>query len=546
MKKLKSVSLNFNLREPRARKATPIYAVIRRVDGKQYKIPLGVKIEPWRWDARKQQPVLTTSGNENILRIINIVSRLKVGFLEKVCYGCNDNIVTELKQKIDNMTNQQNLKSSVTRTPKATTLLKRAFDLYYAEKRVKRSTVDVTKKRLKCYFDYCEAIGQDKMSMLSQLGLNKYRDFLVKQRIEREAQGCKIRSSNATINYKCELIARLVNYMVGHTSFERYHLQPVIYSQLQEFRAKGEDKMRRPLTEDEIKAIRVCTGLTPCECEYRELFLLQCHCGCRTSDLWRLFDRAQQEHHKHKGQEAFVINTLKKEIRAVIMLTPQVREMQSKYDNGCFKHLKIRRMKTESFEKNYNRAIKSIFRKAKLSKIEHYIDAHGVAQNKPLYEIVASHFGRYTFVKDCFKKGLNAEEIKDLTGHASADMINEVYLIITSKDKANNVFKALERVTKESHQSDNAVNEQQQPQQSTAQAEILHLRNILAFFGCEYDKYMNVNNAYELVRLITTEYEVPLCNMGWSVQKLESLYKAHDMEGYKHLRADVEKLRLPQ
>lgn len=541
MKQLKNVSLNFNLREPKAKRPTQLYAVVR-ADGKQYKIPLQCKIEPWLWNARRQQPVLI-SGNENILRIINIVSRLKVGFTKKVCYGCSKNIISEVKQEINEMANEQNLRHSVTRTPKATTLLKRAFDLYYSEKTTKPSTVDETEKRLKCYFKYSEAIGQDKMSMLSQSGLNRFRDYLVKQRNEREAQGCQVRSCNATINYKCELIARLINFMVGHTSFERYHLQPVKYSQLQEFKPKGEDKKRRPLTEDEIKAIRVYTGLTPCECEYRELFLLQCHCGCRTSDLWRLFDRAQQEHHKHKGQEAFVINTQKKEIRAVIMLTPQVREMQSKYDNGCFKHLKIRRMKKESFEKNYNRAIKSIFRKAKLDKIEHYVDAHGVAHDEPLHEVIASHFGRYTFIKDCFMRGLNAEEIKDLTGHASADMINEVYLIITSKDKANNVFKALERISEKSHKSDDAVNEQQQSQQSTAQAEILHLRNILAFFGCEYGKYANVNNAHELVRLITTEYEVPLCNMGWSVQKLESLYKAHDMEGYKHLRADIEKLR---
>gem|GEM_PF-2600948 len=441
------------------------------------------------------------------------------------------------------MANEQNLRHSVTRTPKATTLLNKAFNLYYLENKRKKSTVDVTKQRLNCYFHYCQAIGQDKMSMLSQQGLNRFRDYLVKQRNEREAQGCKVRSCNATINYKCELVARLINYMVGHSSFERYHLQPVKYSQLQEFKPKGEDKKRRPLTEDEIKAVAECVGLTPCEREYRELFLLQCHCGCRTSDLWRLFDRAQQEHHKHKGQEAFIINTLKKEIRAVIMLTPQVREAQSKYDNGCFKHLKIRRMKKESFEKNYNRAIKSIFRKAGLNKIEHYVDAHGVAHDEPLHEVIASHFGRYTFIKDCFMRGLNAEEIKDLTGHASADMINEVYLIITSKDKANNVFKALERISEKSHKSDDAANEQQQPQQSTAQAEILHLRNILAFFECEYEKYMNVDNAHELVRLITTEYEVPLCNMGWSVKRLESLYKAHDMEGYKRLRDDIEKLR---
>lgn len=541
MKKLNNVSsLNFNLREPKAQRQTQLYAVVR-ADGKQYKIPLQCKIEPWLWDERKQQPVLT-SGNENILRIINIVSRLKVGFTKKVCYGCND-IVLELKQEIGNMANEQNLRHSVKRTPKATTLLRKAFDLYYSEKNTKDSTVRVTQKRLNCYFQYCQAIGQDKMSMLSQLGLNKYRDYLVKQRTKRAEQGCKVRSCNATINYKCELVARLINLMVGHTSFERYHLQPVIYSQLQEFRAKGEDKMRRPLTKDELEAVAECAGLTPCECEYRELFLLQCHCGCRTSDLWRLFDRAQQEHHKHKGQEAFVINTLKKEIRAVIMLTPQVREMQSKYDNGCFRHLKIRRMKKESFEKNYNRAIKSIFRKAGLNKIEHYIDAYGMAQNKPLYEIVASHFGRYTFVKDCFKKGLNAEEIKDLTGHASADMINEVYLIITSKDKANNVFRAFERV-KESHKSDDAVNEQQQPQQSNALTDyVLRCRDILSWLGEPRANYAHISHPQELARLITAKYEVPLVNMGWTIETIERLYKDNDTEGYERLKADIKKLR---
>ena len=444
------------------------------------------------------------------------------------------------------MANEQNLRHSVTRTPKATTLLNKAFNLYYLENKRKKSTVDVTKQRLNCYFHYCQAIGQDKMSMLSQQGLNRFRDFLVKQRNEREAQGCKVRSCNATINYKCELIARLINFMVGHSSFERYHLQPVIYSQLQEFRAKGEDKMRRPLTEDEIKAIRECTGLTPCEREYRELFLMQCSCGCRTSDLWRLFDSTQQEHYTHKGQEAFIMNTQKKGIQAVVMLTPQVREMQRKYENGSFKHIKITKIRKEGFKKNYNRAIKNIFKKAGLTKIEHFTDAHGVAQHKPLCDIIASHFARYTLIKNSFEKGLNASEIKDLTGHASEVMVNEVYSVITAKDKANNVFRAFERVSGEKPQNDNAVNGQQSSLQSTAQAEILHLRNILAFFGCGYDKYANVDNAHELVRLITTEYEVPLCHMGWSVEKLESLYKAHDMEGYKRLRDDIEKLRLSQ
>ena len=531
MKKLNNVSLNFNLREPKGKKQTQLYAVVR-ADGKQYKIPLQCKIEPWLWDERKQQPVLT-SGNENILRIINIVSRLKVGFLEKVCYGCSKNIISELKQEINEMANPQNLRSSVTRTPKATTLLKRAFDLYYAEKPAKESTIIETRKLLTSYAEYCKAIGKDKMSMLSQRGLNEYRDYLVKQRNEREKQGCKVRSSNLRINAKCELIARLINFMGTHTTFDRYSLQFVKYKQLHEFKAKGEQKMRRPLTHDEIQAIKGCTGLTARETEYRDLFVMQCSCGCRTSDLWRLFDKTQQEYYTKDGQEAFVINTKKESIKAVIILTPLIRGMQEKYKHGwrvCIS--------------SYNKALKRIFCKAGLNQIEHYMDAHGVAHHDKLCDIIASHFGRYTFIKDCFQKGLTASEIKDLTGHASEAMINEVYLIITGKDKAKYVFKALERVN-DKPQNNDAANEQQQPQQSTALTDyVLHCRDILSWLGEPRENYADIRDPRGLARLIATRYEVPLANMGWDVEAIERLYKDDDTEGYKRLKADIKRLRL--
>lgn len=79
MKKLNS--LNFNLREPRAKKATQLYAVIR-VDGKQYKIPLQCKIQPWLWNSRKQIPI--SNGDTNALHIFNIISHLRLLFEKNV------------------------------------------------------------------------------------------------------------------------------------------------------------------------------------------------------------------------------------------------------------------------------------------------------------------------------------------------------------------------------------------------------------------------------------------------------------------------------
>ena len=521
---LNNISLNFNLREPNKRGATPIYVVLR-IDNKQYKIPTGCAISPWLWDSKKQIPILL-NNDKNIIRIFNIISGLRLLFWKKCLYVCNvHNLLSDIKAYVHNM-NEQNLRPGDGRKPRATTLLKRAFTIYYDERKAKDSTQRVQQTRLTSYYEYCRQVGNDKMSMLRQAGINEYRDYLVSQ-----TNGC-----NRLINDKCALIVRLVNLMATHSKFNRYHIQQVKYMPLPVVTPKGEHKKRRPLTRCELQAIADCEGLTAREQEYRDLFMAQCSCGCRASDLWKLFSTTEQEHYAYNGKEAIVINTKKEDIKAVIMLTSELKAIQTKYAHG-FKYAKI---KGHDFVNcTFNANIRSICRKAGLLSTEQYIDAHGHVCKKQLCEIISSHFARYTFIKDCIERGLNPDEIKDFTGHADATMINEVYAIITGRDKAKNVFKALERVN-----GHNATNkETSEPQPRNERTDILHLRDILAWFGEPRLNYMSITDPRELIRLITTKYEVPLSNMGWSVQKLESLYKAHDMEGYKHLRADIEKLR---
>lgn len=52
------ISVNFNLRSPKAKTATPLYMVVYYLtsEGKaiQAKIPTGKKILPTLWDSRKQ------------------------------------------------------------------------------------------------------------------------------------------------------------------------------------------------------------------------------------------------------------------------------------------------------------------------------------------------------------------------------------------------------------------------------------------------------------------------------------------------------------
>ena len=58
------ISINFNLRSPKAKTATPLYMVVYYVNSEgqtaQAKIPTGKKILPALWDSKRQQPILTS------------------------------------------------------------------------------------------------------------------------------------------------------------------------------------------------------------------------------------------------------------------------------------------------------------------------------------------------------------------------------------------------------------------------------------------------------------------------------------------------------
>lgn len=88
-----SISFHFNLRNPKGEKPTPIYMVIR-LEGKQYKYPLGCKIIPSQWDKRKERPFispyLSELDNRNNFIIINKMSLMKTLFFDVKSYICNN------------------------------------------------------------------------------------------------------------------------------------------------------------------------------------------------------------------------------------------------------------------------------------------------------------------------------------------------------------------------------------------------------------------------------------------------------------------------
>ena len=511
------VSLNFNLRQPKGNKCTNVYCVLK-VGNRQHKIAISCKVNSWQWNKRQQMPIvcanMTADDMANNIKVANVINQIKFGYMNYLSYICSAISITanEVKESIANiinetitndMANNENL-SRNGRPAKATNVLKKAFDVYYTEvnPRAKESSKVVQKRIMLQYCNYCEEIGKDSVNMLSQKGINDYKSYLIKNG-----------NSAKNVNNKVGVIVMLINNVIAvHNDFLRYKLAKVDYIKMQEIIQKGDDKKRRPLTKEELNKLENCDTLTDKEKEYRDLFILECNCSYRVSDTPKLFDKSQQKHFNKNGVELMVINTQKENIDAVIWVTPKVKEILDRYENG-FKYVKL----DVNFTQRYNRQLKNIAKKSDLNSQESYINAKGETITKPIYEIIGSHFARYTFIRNGKDLGLTSSELKDFTGHADDTMINEIYFSETKADKANNAFRAIERITNANQVTTNNDNDK-----------VNEYKDVLAFYGEPYDNYHNITDAEELLRMIVTKYEMPLKEKGYSTKILKDIYNSTD------------------
>ena len=529
------ISLNFNLREPKGNKCTNVYAVVK-CGNVQMKIPTGCKVNSWSWNRKQQVPTITHTmtedERENNTKVINIINQIRFGYLEYYLYLCNGSRMakeSEVKETIANiiketdnkdMANIQNLQKG--KSVKATTLLKKAFAVYYSEinPNAKESTKKMEENKLNAFFKYCEEIGKDAKSMLSQKGLNDYKAYLVNIAKEKQEKGENVYNSNQVINNKCQAVAKFINsVMVSHNDFIKYDIQSVKYQKLPTSKPQGEDKKRRPLTNEELEKLNNNDIiLTEEEKEYRDLFVLECNCAYRISDTPKLFDKSQQKLYKKGDYELILINTQKENIDAVILITPIVKDILNKYENG----FKFADPNDERYNEKLNKVIRRVAKKCGLNSMETYTDQHNQQQTKPLYEILGSHFARYTFINNALKLGLTPNEIKNFTGHKDDKMINEVYSIITKDDKVENALKAIERIsatyTKETNSEGDKVRE---------------YKDVLAFYGEPYKNYKDITDNEELLRMIVAKYEIPLKEKGYNTKILKQIYNSRDAESRK-------------
>ena len=223
-------------------------------------------------------------------------------------------------------------------------------------------------------------------------------------RCERTRDGVINRSQN-TISGKLKRWRALMNYSVsrGYTQsspFSRYSIPAEVYG--------------TPifLTADERDALYAYDGLSPALRVQRDIFIFQCHVGCRVSDLLS-FKK------DNVTEDGFLQYIPKKQRRRVPMtvrvpLSDVALEIVNRYAKCAGD-----RLLPFISDVNYNVAIHDMMRLAGLDRKVMVLNPTTLQpEYKPLYEVTSSHTARKTFIEAMFRATKSERITSAFTGHA--------------------------------------------------------------------------------------------------------------------------------
>lgn len=199
---INEVKGNFNSRRPKSSKPTNIYYVIQ-LFGKQHYFATGLKIYPEQWDKQRQQAVIsnrqTKLDNRNNKVINDKLKQFDSYLSEYKLYICDNPEDINKGASLLKSYIYKDLKKD-----KASDIIIKAFDYYYntQHREVTDSTRKTAKSLLNAYLEYVSK-KEDTFELLTQQGLNDYKQYLLEEIKEKENSGV------VRINKKCQLLERL-------------------------------------------------------------------------------------------------------------------------------------------------------------------------------------------------------------------------------------------------------------------------------------------------------------------------------------------------
>ena len=414
------ISVNFNLRSPKAKTATPLYMVVYYLTtegvSKQAKIPTGKKILPALWDSRKQQPIMINKGIDLTGKQLRAQAELTayIANCRILAYQNNFSNFEILKEKINLKENNdmspvtnQFIKS--TRTAKATKLISEALASYTKDRKIKETSAKQYEKNVKVFYQWLVNTNQrDSAKALTQSSFNAFVEWM-------KAGG----DSPQKVNKVASVIRQIIKYIAGRTQGTKYGITPVTYTPIKE--VKEEKKCE--ILKGEIEAFRNVKVKNDKEQYYKDVFLLQLITGQRISDTLKLI-KGDYKVQEGTPYNTIILTTIKRNTTAYITETKEVTELLQA----------IRANKENETENEKDKSLayylKVLFSRASINRL--------TPSGKPLNEIISSHFARHTFVTIKLREGYNFAQVGKMIGDSPA-MIEKVYGHPSDEDIINSL-----------------------------------------------------------------------------------------------------------
>lgn len=236
--------------------------------------------------------------------------------------------------------------------------------------------------------------------------IDAFQRFLRVEVVERNGKRKLIERSRNTISSKLKKLRAVCLWayrrkIMPNNPFDGYSVPGEVYGSVV------------ALTIEERDKVAAAENLSPALAVQRDIFVFQCHVGCRISDLYAL----THESVTPDGFIEYVARKTKrtKQISVRVPLDEVALQIVERYREAD----PVRLFPFISTDK-YNDSIKKVLRQAGVDRqVLLYDSAHDTHVHKRLCDIAASHLARRTFSCNMFKATLSERITASMTGHAA-------------------------------------------------------------------------------------------------------------------------------
>ena len=529
---LSELRANFNLRKPSGNRPTLVYFVVS-LNGKQYKLPTGVKVYPSMWNTKHQQAVVSRKflevDNKNNMIVNAKINEILDQFSKFKLYLCqhSDEVAEALPLLrtfiLGNM-GKKHIKIDIIQ-----------FLSDEVTNKSGKSAVVYLKyiNHLAAYFQYRKAHGQGEIKNFKELA---------KSDVFKDMQDyfCKEFKGKLMVGYVNEMLAKLHKTLLYYAINEdkqgyitKADIDNIHFRVLNDKSSKANKVF---LANDELTRLYNYQCDNETDEKVKDMFLLECTTGHRMSDIKNI----DQFTFEQNGIVYFEIIAKKTSTPITMPIYFDIaRQILDKYKASGLPKVS---------DTTYNKRIKEICRACGIcqpcTQSHHYIGYdEPTVERVEKYKLISSHTGRHTFGCLLALRGFNNDKIGKFTGQSSKT-VDRYLASLTAvdyetyrkqrKETPEVIVKSIEEVecgkTQNTPPADIvgvSLDEAKAIRDSELVAEY---KDVLMFLGAPYEEIRDLNDIDKLSALLYGKYERKLTDEGVKRDIIKSIYNAQDLD----------------